>query len=71
MRLRKLSPNLGVEDVDRTIAYYRDVLEFELILAVPPDGPTDWAVMKCGDVEMMFQSFKSLIVEIPALKEMP
>jgi len=69
MVLRKLTPNLGVEDVDRTIKFYKDILGFELVLAVPPGGSTDWAVMRCGDVEMMFQSRTSLIEEIPVLKD--
>lgn len=69
MTLNKLAPNLMVEDTDRTIAFYKDILGFELILAVPDDGPTDWAVMKCGNVEMMFQSKKSLAEEIPQLKD--
>ena len=68
MVFTKLSPNLGVNDVDSTIAYYRDVLGFELILAVPPGGPTDWAVMRCGNTEMMFQLNTSLAEQIPALE---
>lgn len=68
MTLNKLSPNLMVEDVDATIAFYRSILGFELILAVPEGGPTAWAVMGCGNVEMMFQSSKSLVEEIPQLE---
>ena len=69
MTLNKLAPNLMVEDADRTISFYKDVLGFELVLAVPDGGPTDWAVMKCGNVEMMFQSKTSLVEEIPLLKD--
>ena len=66
---RKLSPNLGVDDVDHTIKFYKEILGFELVLSVPEGGPSEWAVMKCGDVEMMFQSVTSLIEEIPVLKD--
>ena len=68
MQMNKLAPNLMVEDVDKTLAFYKDTLGFELILGVPEEGPTDWAVMKCGNIEMMFQSSDSLVEEIPLLK---
>jgi uncharacterized glyoxalase superfamily protein PhnB len=70
--LKKLTPNLMVEDVDRTIAFYRDVLGFELLVTVPPEqGPFGWAMMRRDSVEIMFQSRSSLGEEIPALLDAP
>ncbi|MDY6833930.1 MAG: VOC family protein [Chloroflexota bacterium] len=69
MVMKKLSPNLGVMNVDNTIAYYTEVLGFELVLAVPPGGPTDWAVLRNGDIEMMFQSQTSLVEVLPQLQD--
>ncbi len=72
--LKKLTPNLIVEDVKKTIEFYQTVLGcFELVATDPKtiDVKTaqyDWALMRCEDVEIMFQSKSSLIDKIPKLK---
>ena len=65
--LRKLTPNLMVEDVNRTIDFYRDTLGFEVIATQPEQGRFDWAMMRSGDVELMFQTRASLTEEVPML----
>ena len=67
--MNKLTPNLMVEDVHRTIDFYRDVLGFELIASVPEAGTLNWAMMKCGSVELMFQSWSSLGTDLPQLRK--
>ena len=69
MLLKRLTPNLMVKDVNRTIEFYEEFLGFELAQAVPETGQFEWASMKCGDVEIMFQAESSLTQDIPALKE--
>ncbi len=70
MQLKKLTPNIMVEDVKRTTTFYKDVLGFELAASVPPDGETlDWAMLKRDGVEMMFQSRPSLSGELPLFAE--
>jgi uncharacterized glyoxalase superfamily protein PhnB len=69
--LKKLTPNLMVEDVNRTIAFYRDVLGFELLTTVPEEGQFDWAMMRRDNVEIMFQARSSLAAELPALTGVP
>lgn len=72
MTLLKLTPNLMVEDVRKTIDYYQSVLGFETNAAVPEgSGPLDWASMRNGSVEMMFQSTASLTSELPVLRDKP
>lgn len=66
--MRKLTPNLIVDDVNRTVDFYRDVLGFELLASVPEEGTLDWGMMKCGSVELMFQSWSSLGNDLPQLK---
>jgi catechol 2,3-dioxygenase-like lactoylglutathione lyase family enzyme len=39
--LKKLTPNLMVEDVNRTVAFYQEVLGFELLTSVPEEGQLD------------------------------
>jgi uncharacterized glyoxalase superfamily protein PhnB len=70
MKLNKLTPNLMVEDVDRTIQFYTEVLAFTVDQTVPGTSPFEWASMKSGDVEIMFQSRSSLAEDLPLLKEL-
>lgn len=78
---KKLTTNMMVEDVNRTIGFYSDVLGFEFVMGVPQNsqeivtakqkGQTlGFAIVKCGDVEMMFQARKSLAEEIPEFNDM-
>ena len=71
MMLKKLTPNLMVEDVARTLAFYRDVLGFEVIMTLPEAQPLDFAIMKRDGVELMFQSRSSLSDNVPALTGSP
>lgn len=74
MNYKKISPNLMVEDVTRTVDYYMDVLAFEFVLAVPEEGVDvirerqaglllDWALVRKGGVDVMFQARRSLAEE--------
>ncbi|HYU73050.1 MAG TPA: VOC family protein [Ktedonobacteraceae bacterium] len=67
--LKKLTPNIMVEDVNRTIQFYKETLGFELLTSVPEKGQFDWAMMKRDGVEIMFQARASLGEEIPALQQ--
>jgi len=60
MVFSKLTPNLMVEDVNNTIEFYKNILGFELVMTVPEEGTFDFALMKSGNVEIMFQSRESL-----------
>lgn len=66
---KKLTPNIMVEDVNRTIDFYKNFLGFELLVSVPEEGQFAWAMLKRDEVEMMFQSRTSLGEEIPALQQ--
>lgn len=63
--LQTLTPNLMVHDVNKTVEFYREVLGFELVASVPDSGAFDWAMMKHGPVEIMFQSGPSLAKDLP------
>jgi len=67
--LKRLIPNLMVEDVNKTVQFYQDILGcFELVITDPKEGKYDWALMRCEDVEIMFQSRESLSEKVPELK---
>ena len=65
--LKKLTPNLMVEAVQRTLAFYQDVLGFKVLMTLPDQAPFDFAIMQRDQVELMFQSRASLSENVPAL----
>jgi uncharacterized glyoxalase superfamily protein PhnB len=67
MILKKLTPNLMVEDVQQTLTFYSDILGFEVLTTLPDQLPFDFAIMKRDQVELMFQSRPSLSENVPAL----
>jgi uncharacterized glyoxalase superfamily protein PhnB len=69
MKLIDITPNLMVEDVNQTVMFYEDVLGFKLDQTVPEKGQFDWASVKSGEVEIMFQARASLSAEFPAFQE--
>ena len=68
---KKLTPNLMVEDVGRTLTFYRDVLGFEVTMTLPEAEPFDFAIVRRDGVELMFQSRSSLSDNVPALTGSP
>jgi len=54
--LGSLIPLLWVYDVGRSVAYYRDVLGFELERKFEGDGQLYWAQLKCGEVRIMLNA---------------
>lgn len=65
--MKSLTPNLFVRDMDATIAFYQK-LGFRVVMTVPESGEDlVWAMMVCGDVTMMFQTFDSLEDELPEI----
>src|SRR3989339_432942 len=67
--LTSLTPNLMVENVNETIAYYEKVLGFQKIMSEPETGPLAWAMMRRDEVTIMFQSRESIIEEYPHFKD--
>ena len=61
-----ITPNIFVRDINETIKFYRN-LGFKVVMTVPEKGDPVWAMMTCGDVAFMFQSFESLGSELPAI----
>ena len=69
--LKKLTPNLMVEDVARTLAFYRETLGFEVLTTLPEQEPFAFAILQRDGVELMFQSRLSLSDNVPALTGVP
>ncbi len=64
--MESISPNIFVKDIKATIEYYKH-LGFEVVMTVPDEGDLVWAMMSCGNVSFMFQSFESLGSELPEI----
>ena len=61
-----ISPNIFVKDINKTIDFYKQ-LGFSIITTVPEQGDIVWAMMTCGNVTFMFQTFESLGNELPII----
>lgn len=64
--MESISPNIFVKDLPATIAFYQE-LGFSLTATVPESGDLVWAMMTCGEVIFMFQTFESLGEELPEI----
>ena len=66
--LNKLTPNLVVSDLQRSLEFYRDVLGFTVEMKVPDEPPHVFASVQCGPVEIFLNALESAAAEYPAFK---
>ncbi|MBZ0241988.1 MAG: VOC family protein [Bacteroidales bacterium] len=66
INMESVSPNIFVKDINETIKFYQSI-GFETAMTVPKEGDLVWAMMSCGNVSFMFQTFESLGSELPAI----
>jgi catechol 2,3-dioxygenase-like lactoylglutathione lyase family enzyme len=52
MNFKKLTPNLVVADIERSLTFYRDILGFTVSATVPDASPFVFAWMKGGDTDI-------------------
>ena len=52
MTFESITPNLIVNDIDRSTAFYRDVLGFQQVTTVPEEPPFVFVWMKQGSVDV-------------------
>ncbi len=69
--LNKLTPNLIVSDVARSVAFYRDVLGFQVQQTVPDVEPFAFAIVTSGPVEIFLNARDAAVQEYPAFAERP
>lgn len=70
MKLKSLTPNLMVEDVVKTAAYYEDLLGFKVANSVEAeDGGLTWAMLQKDEVSIMLESQESMEGTIEVFKE--
>ena len=56
MRIGGFATLLQVFDLPISLAFYRDVLGFEVMSEVPEDGPCDWVLLKRCESELMLNT---------------
>jgi len=63
--IKKLTPNLIVASVERSLAFYVDVLGFERGMTVPEQSPFVFASVTSGPVEVFFNDTAAVLKEHP------
>lgn len=69
--LQKLTPNLIVSDVERSLAFYCGVLGFARTMSVPDEPPFVFAGVQSGGVEIFLNAPGPALEEYPALAGKP
>jgi uncharacterized glyoxalase superfamily protein PhnB len=70
-KFTKLTPNLIVASVERSLAFYVDVLGFERGATVPDASPFVFASVSQGPVELFFNAAGPAVEEYPDLAGRP
>jgi lactoylglutathione lyase len=68
---KKLTPNLVVASVERSLAFYVDVLGFERGMTVPDQSPFVFASVTSGSVEVFFNDAATAIKEYASFAGKP
>lgn len=69
--LTKITPNLVVSNVERSLAFYRDMLGFTVTATVPDASPYVFAALSFGPVEVFLNAIEPAVAEYPAFKDRP
>ncbi|QQS48934.1 MAG: VOC family protein [Acidobacteriota bacterium] len=56
IEIRGSAPLLQVFDMPTALAFYRDVLGFEVLEQAPPGDDCDWAMLRLGGVDLMLNT---------------
>ena len=67
----KLTPNLLVADVERSLAFYSNVLGFERGFTVPEQSPFVFGSVVSGPIEIFFNERETATKEYPAFAGKP
>jgi catechol 2,3-dioxygenase-like lactoylglutathione lyase family enzyme len=51
-----MTPLIQVFDMPRSVAFYRDVLGFEVVASAPPGNEFDWCLLRLDGIELMLNT---------------
>lgn len=69
MTVNSITPDLMVEDIEETIAWYEELLDAEVVATLPAEAGSEhfWAQVSIDGSQLMFQERDSLEEKLPAL----
>jgi lactoylglutathione lyase len=67
----RLTPNLLVGNIDRSLAFYADLLGFDRGMTVPDQPPFVFASVTSGTVEIFFNDAAAAVKEYPRFAGQP
>ena len=67
LSVTKLTPNLIVSNVERSLAFYEDVLGFARGMTVPDQSPFAFASVASGPIEIFFNDRSTVTKESPQM----
>ena len=70
-QFKKLTPNLLVASVERSLAFYENTLGFSRGMTVPDASPFAFGSVTSGAVEIFFNEAKTAVKEYPAFGGKP
>jgi uncharacterized glyoxalase superfamily protein PhnB len=75
---KSLTPNIVVNDVNKTINFYSQILKFEVLMGINEMGESVtenysqheliWAFIEKDNINIMFQLRESILVDIPDIQ---
>jgi uncharacterized glyoxalase superfamily protein PhnB len=65
--MKKLSPVLVVDEIERCLPFWVDRLGFEKTAEVPEGSKLGFVILRKDDVEVMYQTRESVEKDVPAL----
>jgi uncharacterized glyoxalase superfamily protein PhnB len=69
--IKKLTPNLVVDDLPGALRFWVDRLGFDKKLEVPHGDQVGFVILALGEVELMLQSRASVAADVPPIAEGP
>lgn len=70
-QINKLTTNLIVSNVDRSLAFYRDVLGMSAQMTVPDAPPFVFVILTSGSAELFLNAADAAYEEYPAFRNQP
>ena len=70
-QFKKLTPNLIVANVERSLAFYTGTLGFERGMTVPDESPLVFAAATSGGIEIFFNDAATAVKEYPTFAGKP
>ena len=71
MKFQDVTPNLIVSDIDRSTAFYRGVLGFEVVTTVPEAAPFVFVWLQRDGVSVFLNVRQGVAEDLPALAQRP